>query len=354
MLRVIDANANRAREALRVLEDSARFCGGLGPVAARLKSMRHRLQEVVERIPQATLAAARDVEGDPGREVSTEREGRRADDAAVAAAAGGRLAEALRSIEEALKTESIAGLAGGASASAIERLRYESYEIAPIVERALRARRPRQWRCCLLLTIADCRRDWESILHSALEGGVDAVQVREKSGSDRERVEHVRRVIEIARPEGAAVVVNDRVDLALAADADGAHLGRDDLPVARARAIAGGDLLIGASSHDVAEACAAIEAGADLIGIGCMFASTTRPDLAAAGPRTLEAVLAAIPGVRHLAIGGIEPANVGDLVDVGAQGVAVGRAITAAEDPRGVVERLRLAFEGVPAAGSGS
>jgi len=344
-LRVIDANANRAREALRVLEDAARFAGGLGPIAARLKSMRHGLQQSLAAIPSDALAAARNVAGDPGREISTEREGRRADEAAVVAAAGGRLAEALRSLEEALKIDAVAAIAGRDAAPAVERLRYESYEVAPIVERALAARRPRQWRCCLLLTRADCRADWADTLRGALAGGVDAVQVREKRGEDRDRLDHIRRVVEIARSEGAAVVVNDRIDLALAADADGVHLGRGDLPIERARAIAGEELLIGGSSHDVAEANAAIAAGADLIGIGCMFASSTKPDLDLAGPETLAAVLAAIPGVRHLAIGGIGPENVAALVAAGARGVAVGRAVCGSEDPQGVVERLCAAFE---------
>lgn len=348
VLRVIDANSNRAREALRVLEDSARFAGGLGPVAARLKFMRHRLQEALAAVPAGSRQGARDVAGDPGREVATEAEGRRADQAAVAAAAGGRLAEALRSLEECLKIEGVLGAAAGEAAEAarsIERLRYESYEVCPIVERALAARRPRQWRCCVLLTVADCRGEWKAVLRAALAGGADAVQVREKTGADGDRLAHVRRVIELARPEGAAVVVNDRVDLAVVADADAVHLGRDDLPIERARSIAGRDLLIGASAHDLAEATEAISAGADLLGIGCMFASETKPDLACAGPATLAAVLEAIPGVRHLAIGGISPGNIGTLVAAGAGGVAVGRAVTASEDPRGVVERLRAAFE---------
>lgn len=341
---MIDANANRAREALRVLEDAARFAGGLGSMAARLKAMRHRLREALAPLDAELLSRARDVDGDPGREVSMPSEGRRADEADVAAAAGSRLAEALRSIEEHLKVAA----PGSMAAEAVERLRYESYEIAPLVVRSLAARRPRQWRCCLLLTIADCRGDWRTTLGEALAGGIDAVQVREKGLGDRILLDHLREVLDAARPEGAAIVVNDRIDLALAAETDGVQLGRGDLPIARARAIAGEDLVIGASTHDLAEARSAIEAGADMLGIGCMFPSSTKPELECAGPGTLAEVLGAMPDVRHLAIGGVSPENIGTLVAAGARGVAVGRAITGSEDPRGTAERLVEAFASRP------
>ena len=337
--RVIDANANRAREALRVLEDAARFGLDDRGLGERLKRMRHRLREALAAIDPDRLVAARDVEGDVGRAVSVPAEVRRSGWGDVVAAAGGRLSESLRSLEELLKIED------PAAAQVVEQLRYEGYEIAPRVERGTRAGEPRQWRLCLLLSVASCRLPWERTLGEAIVGGVDCVQVREKSADDRSLLEQVRRVIAIARPHGVAVVVNDRVDVALAAQADGAHLGQGDLPIEAARRLAGRALVLGASAHDGAEADAAVAAGADVVGLGCMFASATKPGLDLAGPALVRSFRERHPSVPHLAIGGIGLGNVAMLVEAGGRGVAVSSAILESDDPRGVSERFVQAIE---------
>jgi thiamine-phosphate pyrophosphorylase len=342
--RVIDANLNRASEGLRVLEDAARFGLESASLCGRLKSMRHRLRVAVAAVPAERLRRGRDAEGDPGRGITVPTESVRADWPAVAAAAGGRLAEALRSIEELLKVQGVA--ADATAASEVERLRYESYAIAAEVERGLVAMQPRQWRLCLLLTEDLCTLPWPQVLAEAIAGGADAVQIREKGLADAALLERVRRAIGIARPAGAAVVVNDRVDLALAAGADGVHLGQEDLPVSKARAIAGGELLIGASTHSLEEAEAAIAQGADGLGVGSMFATALKPSLEPTGLAFLQAFLARHPGVPHLAIGGISPANAAAVAAAGGRGVAVSSAICGASDPRGVAERLCEAIGG--------
>lgn len=337
--RVIDANANRAREALRVLEDAARFGLDDREAGERLKRVRHRLREALAAIDPERLAAARDVEGDVGRAVSVPAEARRSGWGDVVAAAGARLSESLRSLEELLKIED------PAAAQAVERLRYEGYEIAPRVERGIRAGERRQWRLCLLTTIEACRVPWQRTLVEAIAGGVDCVQVREKSMDDRSLLEHVRRVIALARPAGVSVVVNDRVDVALAVHADGVHLGQGDLPLEAARRIAGRSLLLGSSAHDLAEADAAVAAGADVVGLGCMFPSHTKPGLDLAGPAFLQAFRERHGSVPHLAIGGIDAENVSRLADAGARGIAVSSAILRSDDPRGVAERIVAAIE---------
>jgi thiamine-phosphate pyrophosphorylase len=346
--RVIDANLNRASEALRVLEDAARFGLESASLCGRLKAMRHRLRAAAAAVPPERLRSGRDVDGDPGREISLGSESVRADWPAVAAAAGGRLAEALRSIEELLKIEGVS--LDRAAAAEIERLRYESYALAAEVERGLLAARPRQWRLCLLLTADRCELPWELVLAEAIAGGAEAVQIREKGLADRTLLQRIRRAIEIARPAGAAVVVNDRVDLALAAGADGVHLGQEDLPVARARAIAGSELLIGASTHSLEEAEAALAQGADHLGVGSIFQSGLKPKLVPAGAAYLRAFLAGHPGVPHLAIGGISPENAAIVAAAGGRGIAVSSAICGSADPRGVAERLCEALRGTPQA----
>ena len=203
-----------------------------------------------------------------------------------------------------------------------------------------RGARGAQWRLCLLLTRGQCRLPWDAVLERAIAGGVDAVQVREKSLDDGELLAHARAVRAICAPRGVATIVNDRVDIALAAEADGVHLGTGDLPLRDARRIAGDALAIGASTHSLAEARAAIEAGADLCGVGAMYPSSLKPSLAPSGEAYLRAFLQEFPLFPHLAIGGIAPGRVAALARAGCRGVAVSSAICGAEDPEAVARAI--------------
>ena len=198
---------------------------------------------------------------------------------------------------------------------------------------------------CVLLTETACARPWAETLRAVLAGGADCIQVREKSLGDRDLVARVRAAIEIARPAGAAVVVNDRVDLALAAGADGVHVGQGDLPPDEVRRLAGDRLVVGASTHSLAEARAAVAAGAHVCGVGAMFASPTKPDVPPSGPPYLRAYLAEFPHVPHLAIGGIDAARAAELSSLGCRGVAIGAAACAARDPAAAVHAIRSALE---------
>ena len=153
----------------------------------------------------------------------------------------------------------------------------------------------RQWRLCLLLTRALCRRPWEAVLEQAIAGGVDAVQVREKSIGGGELIAHARAVRGFCAPRGVAVIVNDRIDVALAAGADGVHLGTHDLPIRDARRIAGPSFLIGASTHSLEEARAALATGADHCGVGAMYESSLKPGLAPSGEAYLRAFVREFP-----------------------------------------------------------
>jgi thiamine-phosphate pyrophosphorylase len=144
--------------------------------------------------------------------------------------------------------------------------------------------------------------------------------------------------------------VNDRLDVALAAEADGVHLGTEDLPIREARRLAGGVLRIGASTHSLAEARAAIEAGADHCGVGAMYETGLKPGLAPSGEAYLRAFVAEFPRIPHLAIGGIAPGRVAALAHAGCRGVAVSSAICGAEDPAAVARAIVAELDvGVPA-----
>lgn len=339
--RILDANANRAREALRVLDDAARFLLDEPGLTRGFKALRHDLVAVIELLPEGALAAARDSAGDVGRTLSVPAELTRRDARDVAERAAGRLTESLRSLEEYGKTIDVD------FAQKIESLRYVAYELTG----ALLARLPARmvaWRVCVLVTQASCRCPWEQVVNGAVAGGADCIQVREKTLSDDALLKRIERTIELARPHGVAVVVNDRVDLALAAGADGVHLGEGDMPVARARALAGGRLLIGASAHTIEQADAALAATADVCGLGTLFPSATKPDLMARGTPLLVGFLERHPEAAHLAIGGIDAARARELADLGCRGVAVSSAVCGAESPedatRAIVEAMQPAW----------
>ncbi len=343
--RIMDANANRAREAMRVLEDAARLgCDDAG-LAAALKGLRHDLDAALRRLPPGWLEASRDTAGDVGTALTAPGEMERRGLADVVTAAGRRLGEALRVLEETGKT------IDPQLAQAVEAIRYRHYDVVAELGRRFHGGRARQWPVCVVLSESACALSWRQVLDLAIEGGADCIQVREKTMEAAALIDRVAEVIERARPAGAAVIVNDRVDLAAAAGADGAHLGPQDLPLREARRLVGRTLLLGASTRDLRVAAAAVEAGADYCGVGTMFATATKPGSAPAGPAYLEAFLERYPAMPHLAIGGITPHNAAELARVGARGVAVCSAVCGAERPDQIVRSLRQAIESGPRAG---
>ena len=348
--RILDANANRAREALRVLEEAARFLLNDRPLAASLKADRHAV--VAALAGAGDLAAGRDVAGDVGREVTTPAEAVRAGPLHVVLAAGSRLSEALRVLEEYGKA------VPGVDAAALEAVRYRGYALSAAVADELRraSRRERlraqSWRVCVLLDRAACRLPWVELLDAVLDAGADCVQVREKETGGRELLAFAREVM--ARVEGrAAVIVNDRPDLALLAGADGVHLGQEDVGVADARRVLGPDGIVGVSTTGPGELAQAVADGADVVGLGPMFPTGTKPGKAVAGPGYAAEAIRLHPELPHLAIGGITPGNAGELAAVGVRGVAVASAVTGSEDPGAVVRGLREALASLSSAGGG-
>lgn len=344
--RIIDASANRSREALRVLEDIARFALNDQDLSGDLKRLRHALTEAVgslaASLPDALmLLESRDTEGDVGTAISAPGESTRADLVHVARANASRLGEALRSMEEAAK-------AIGADAGAIEHARYASYTIERRLVLALARPTVPEIRLCVLVTGSMCVLPWESVVERSLAGGCNIVQIREKDLGDRELLARARRVIEIRDrvSRDAIVVVNDRPDIARLAGADGVHVGQGDLAPADARTIVGERALVGVSTGTIEEARAAAAAHADLCGVGPMFATSTKDKPVTQGPAYLSAYLADALASRvpHLAIGGITPENLPELVARGCTGIAVSSVVCRETDPEAVCRRLRNAL----------
>ncbi|MBP2146204.1 thiamine-phosphate pyrophosphorylase [Methanofollis sp. W23] len=175
----------------------------------------------------------------------------------------------------------------------------------------------------------------------AVAGGADVVQVRDKEMSTADLLRTAQAVRAVTASAGALLIVNDRLDVALAAGADGVHLGQDDLPVAAARALAPPGFVIGVSVGDVAEARAAVAGGADYLALSPIFSTWTKAD---AGPGHGLATLHEIRGavsVPLLGIGGIGPENVAEVIAAGAEGVAVVSAVVGQEDVEGAARQMK-------------
>ena len=332
--RIIDANANRAREALRVAEEAARFALERPDLAEAAKRMRHDLRAAIDRLDARRLLAARDIAGDVGTAITTPAERHRESTADVARAALKRLTEALRAIEEYGKVVDVA------VASAVEQIRYRAYDLEKRFDEALRpAVRLKAGGLCVLVTRSLCRRPWEDVLRGALAAGAAAIQVRDKQVPDREGLAHARQVVATAHEAGALAIINDRPDIALLAAADGVHLGQDDLAPNDARRIVGPDRIIGVSTHSLAQARAAAEAGADYIGCGPMFRSATKPQAVIPGPDLCRQVAARV-GLPVVAIGGITAEGAPQVLAAGARWLAVSSVVCAADDPEAEARRL--------------
>jgi thiamine-phosphate pyrophosphorylase len=177
-------------------------------------------------------------------------------------------------------------------------------------------------------------------LAQCMSAGVKLVQMREKHLGDRELLELARAYRDATREAGALFIVDDRVDIALAAQADGVHLGQGDMPVADARRIAP-YLIIGASSHSLDEALAAQEAGADYVNIGPIFATQTKAvSTGAVGPKLIGEIAPHLH-IPFTCMGGIKMENIGEVLDRGARIAAVVTAVTAAEDQEAAAQAIR-------------
>jgi len=347
--RILDANLNRAREALRTIEDFARFIRNDAFAAAQCKQARHRLTIFANRF-ERELLQQRDTVGDVGTTITTTAETQRLSTDAVAKASLGRLTEALRCIEEYGK------IVSPTDAADVEQIRYGCYTLGQrLFERHELLERIRAARLHVLLTSSLCRHDWQKTAAATLRGGADVIQLREKEISDAELLERAQWLRELTRKHDALLIFNDRADIARLVDADGVHLGQDDLSPTAARQIIGPLKLIGVSTHSVAEATNMRAQAADYLGVGTMFASATKPNVQVGGPTLLGEVAAAVANMPLVAIGGITAANIEQIAAIapGRTAVAVSQAILGAADVEAATRALMDAITSRAAAAQG-
>lgn len=335
LLRILDAAANRAREGLRVIEDFARFGLGDAPLTAELKTLRHDLTAALGLLPTNAMLASRDTPGDVGTAISTPAEAFRAGIDAVLAANLKRLQESLRSLEEYGK------LVSPEVGRTMEQLRYRSYTIE---QRMQLHAGPRQLLAgAQLYVLVDGRstlEEFEDLFKTIVDSGADVVQLRDKSLADAALVERGLLARELTRASRTLFIVNDRPDMALACDADGVHVGQDELPVGQARRILGSSGLVGLSTHSVEQAMAAVGQGPDYIGLGPVFPSSTKGFSRFPGLELLREVSGRI-ALPAFAIGGIDLGNIGRVLETGIRRIAVSGAVCQASDPAAVIAALR-------------
>ncbi len=207
---------------------------------------------------------------------------------------------------------------------------------------ALRRERLRRAHLYLVIGTADCGlRTADDVVAAALAGGVDLVQLRDKTASEEELLEAGARFRALCDEHDALFVVNDRPDLALACGADAVHVGQDDEQIDAVRRAVGPDLLIGVSTHSPEQADAALRSDVDYFAVGPVHATPTKPGRPAVGLELVRYAAAHAGERPFFAIGGIDPGNVADVAAAGAERVAVVRAIRDAADPRAVAAELR-------------
>ena len=203
------------------------------------------------------------------------------------------------------------------------------------------------WR---VYVIADASRDRGrshlEIAEAAIRGGATAIQLRMKDEPARLMVETARRLATLCQTAGVTFIVNDRVDVAMIVEADGVHVGQDDLPAEDVRRLLGRGVLLGVSAATVQEARAAERAGADYLGVGAIYATATKADAGApVGLARIRELRRAV-GLPLVAIGGITADNAAQVIAAGAQGVAVVRAVTTAEDMAAAARLIRREVDG--------
>ncbi len=335
LLRIVDANANRAAEGMRVVEEYIRFVLGDVHLSQRQKQLRHDLTEILRGVSRESLCAARATEQDVGTQVATSSEFVRRDVRDVAAANQKRVEQSLRSLEEFLKPLS-ADVAGR-----IEQLRYRAYTQGRAVELTdTSQRRLGPANVYVLIDGGDSLEAFAATVDVMVRAGVQLVQLRAPQLDDRQLVARARCLRERTRGTETRFIMNNRPDLALLTQADGVHVGQDDLAVAEVRAIVGTGMLVGVSTHSLPQARQAVIDGANYIGCGPTFPSRTKTFDAFPGLEFLQSVSREI-SLPAFAIGGIDLTNLSAVQASGFTRVAVASAITAAKDPE-VAARMFL------------
>lgn len=340
--RIIDANLNRIGEGLRLLEDVARLMLSDAALTQQLKTMRHELITVDGAINQQLLQA-RNSAGDVGVNLEVPQQAKGRGLTKVVTANARRVQQALRVIEELAKIPNVK-----LDSEKFKKARFNLYTIErDLLSRMLR--RDKLARIFGLYAIIDTKflksRSHLEVAAQAIRGGAKTIQLRDKIQSKRELLPIAQQLKRLCGEHDVLFIVNDYLDLALAADADGLHLGQDDLPTGVARQLLPIDKLLGCSVTTVKQAISAESEGADYIAVGAIYPTESKETTEVVGLEGLRLIKkqAVLPLV---AIGGITADNAAEVIAAGASSVAVISALMQAESPeeaaRQIIDKLEM------------
>ena len=357
-LRIVDANLNRAAEGLRVLEDVARFILNDAVLSQQLRTIRHNLADAGRSLG-IILLEERDSERDVGRENATASppaviaSRRRSnlnkqsypDLISLVEANANRVEESLRVLEELAR---LSELSSKLDAAKFEQARFSLYSVEKgMVAKLIRQDKVKQ--LTGLYVILDKQalagRDELEVATEIIQGGARVIQLRDKQSYKGELLPIAQGLKELCTKSGVLFIVNDYLDLALAVDADGLHLGQKDLPVHVARRELPIDKIIGSSVTTVSRAIEMRDEGADYIAVGSMFPTKGKEGAVVVGLDMLKQVRQAISSPL-VAIGGIDESNVGQVIAAGADCVAVINAVLGKSDTRKATRQLVSQIKG--------
>ncbi|MBI2995211.1 MAG: thiamine phosphate synthase [Candidatus Melainabacteria bacterium] len=325
--RIIDANINRASEALRVLEDWARYSKDDKAISEKLKNIRHEINNLFSTFPNFILS--RESVYDVGRNIENPSYRKNVKD--ILHANCKRVEEALRVLSEYGQLVETPHW----DVSTIEKYRYEIYTIEKLLlknEKLIKLQNAKLY----LVTGGDAPSGClYNIIEKSIEGGVDIIQLREKNKDEKKILQLGKEIKSLVKSTDVLFIVNDRVDIALALDADGVHLGQDDLPISEARKITPDGFIIGLSTHSKEQAVEAYcntPVRADYLGVGPVFSTPTKPDYKPVGLEYVRWASDNLKNIPWFTIGGIDETNISKVIESGASKVAVVRAIMDSKD----------------------
>lgn len=339
MKRIIDVNLNRTAEGLRILEEISRFILNNHDFSSFLKKTRHKICQLQESNYQ-NLLMARDSLNDIGPKI--QNPDCRVDIETVFKANVKRVQQSLRVLEEYDVDNSYI----------YEKLRYQFYDFEKKMWSVLKLDLKKYLlnnKKLYLVTNSDGFESDDKFLDavaSALSGGVDIVQLREKKSNAKRIIELGHKIRQLTSEYNALFIINDRVDIAKIVKADGVHLGQDDIEIDYAKEILGNDKIIGISTHEPKQAIKAVEDGADYIGVGPVFETPTKPGRKSVGLEYVKWASENIVDIPFFAIGGINKENVFKVVDSGAKNIAVVRAIMNANSPKNAALEFKQILNG--------
>ena len=334
-MRIIDANLNRIGEGLRLLEDLARLILNDATLSQQLKTMRHGILEKDWPFNQQLLQA-RDSEGDVGINIEAP-EGEKRELTTMVVANSRRVQESLRTIEELAKLPDVK-----LDPDKFKQARFDLYTIEQnLLSRLLRQDKVKRLPGLYVIidTPALKGRSHVEVASQAIRGGAKVVQLRDKIQSKKELLPIAEQLKKLCAEHDVLFIMNDHFDLALAVDADGLHLGQDDLPVKVARKLLPIDKILGRSTRTVDQAVAAESEGADYIAVGSMYPTPTKETAQVVGPERLRQIRQTVT-LPLVAIGGINKDNAAEVMAAGADSLAVIRAVVQAEAPEEAARQL--------------